>query len=134
MVQHVGDHASKFTTQYGNISTASIGAIRRGLLALESEGGDKFFGEAALNGEALRMHTATALEQSTVFRIERQAMSRALHQQGELAEKFISVLLTRNTDLEEDLCDQLFNHSEKRLARVLLKLVRLHEHTCDRRS
>jgi DNA helicase HerA-like ATPase len=49
MVQHVGDHASKFTTQYGNISTASIGAIQRGLLALESEGGDKFFGEPALN-------------------------------------------------------------------------------------
>jgi uncharacterized protein len=49
MVQHVGDHASQFTTQYGNISTASIGAIQRGLLALESEGGDKFFGEPALN-------------------------------------------------------------------------------------
>jgi len=49
MVQHVGDHASTFTTQYGNISTASIGAIQRGLLALESEGGDKFFGEPALN-------------------------------------------------------------------------------------
>jgi uncharacterized protein len=49
MVQHTGDHASKFTTQYGNISTASIGAIQRGLLALESEGGDKFFGEPALN-------------------------------------------------------------------------------------
>ncbi|HET9377580.1 MAG TPA: helicase HerA-like domain-containing protein [Chthoniobacterales bacterium] len=49
MVQHVGDHASQFTTRYGNISTASIGAIQRGLLALESEGGDKFFGEPALN-------------------------------------------------------------------------------------
>jgi DNA helicase HerA-like ATPase len=49
MVQHVGNHASTFTTQYGNISTASIGAIQRGLLALESEGGDKFFGEPALN-------------------------------------------------------------------------------------
>jgi uncharacterized protein len=48
MVQHVGDHASQFTTQYGNISTPSIGAIQRGLLALESEGGDKFFGEPAL--------------------------------------------------------------------------------------
>jgi DNA double-strand break repair helicase HerA and related ATPase len=49
MVQHVGDHASQFTTRYGNISTASIGAIQRGLFALESEGGDKFFGEPALN-------------------------------------------------------------------------------------
>jgi DNA helicase HerA-like ATPase len=49
MVQHVGDRASQFTTEYGNISTASIGAIQRGLLALESQGGDKFFGEPALN-------------------------------------------------------------------------------------
>jgi DNA helicase HerA-like ATPase len=49
MVQHVGDHASQYTTQYGNISTASIGAIQRALLALESEGGAKFFGEPALN-------------------------------------------------------------------------------------
>jgi DNA helicase HerA-like ATPase len=49
LVQHVGDRASQFTTEYGNISTASIGAIQRGLLALESQGGDKFFGEPALN-------------------------------------------------------------------------------------
>jgi DNA helicase HerA-like ATPase len=48
-VQHVGDHASEFTTQYGNISTASIGAIQRGLLSLESQGGENFFGEPALN-------------------------------------------------------------------------------------
>jgi DNA helicase HerA-like ATPase len=48
-VQHVGDHASEFTTQFGNISTASIGAIQRGLASLESQGGDKFFGEPALN-------------------------------------------------------------------------------------
>ncbi len=52
-VQYVGDHASEFTTQYGNVSTASIGAIQRGLLALESEGGDKLFGEPALNMDDL---------------------------------------------------------------------------------
>ena len=75
-----------------------------------------------------RISTATVLEPSIVFRIERQAMAQALLEQPELAEKFIAALLVRNTDLEEDLCDQLFNHSEKRLARVLLKLVRLHEH------
>jgi CRP/FNR family transcriptional regulator, cyclic AMP receptor protein len=55
-------------------------------------------------------------------------MARALHEQAELSEKFIAALLVRNIDLEEDLCDQLFNHSEKRLARVLLKLSRLREH------
>src|SRR5438128_2696388 len=52
----------------------------------------------------------------------------SLHKQSELSEKFMALLLTRNLDLEEDLCDQLFNHSEKRLARVLLKLARLRKH------
>jgi CRP-like cAMP-binding protein len=55
-------------------------------------------------------------------------MIQALHEQPELSEKFMASLLTRNIDLEEDLCDQLFNHSEKRLARVLLKLARLRQH------
>ena len=55
-------------------------------------------------------------------------MLRALHSQPELSEKFTAALLARNIDLEEDLCDQLFNHSEKRLARVLLKLSRLGQH------
>jgi CRP-like cAMP-binding protein len=55
-------------------------------------------------------------------------MVRSLHEQSDLSEKFTAALLTRNIDLEEDLCDQLFNHSEKRLARVLLKLARLQEH------
>ena len=55
-------------------------------------------------------------------------MLRALHAQSELSEKFIASLLARNIDLEEDLCDQLFNHSEKRLARVLLKLARFGQH------
>ena len=54
-------------------------------------------------------------------------MIRSLHEQSELSEKFMASLLTRNIDLEEDLCDQLFNHSENRLARVLLKLARLRE-------
>jgi len=58
-------------------------------------------------------------------------MIRSLHEQSELSEKFMASLLTRNIDLEEDLCDQLFNHSEKRLARVLLKLARLREHDLE---
>jgi CRP-like cAMP-binding protein len=81
-----------------------------------------FFGEGCLVGQTLRVSTATAIKATTLFRIEGPAMLRALHSQPELSEKFTASLLARNIDLEEDLCDQLFNHSEKRLARVLLKL------------
>jgi CRP-like cAMP-binding protein len=69
-----------------------------------------------------------ALESSTLLRIETRAMLQALADQARLSEKFIASLLVRNINLEEDLCDQLFNHSEKRLARVLLKLARLRRH------
>jgi CRP-like cAMP-binding protein len=85
-------------------------------------GPQSFFGEGALVGQSLRMSTITML------RVEKRAMLRALHTRVDLSESFIAFLLKRNIDLEEDLCDQLFNHSEKRLARVLLKLARLHEH------
>lgn len=88
-----------------------------------------FFGEGSLVGHSLRMSTARTLEASTVFRIASRSMVQALHEQSELSEKFVGLLLARNIDLEEDLCDQLFNHSEKRLARVLLKLARLREHS-----
>ena len=87
-----------------------------------------FLGEGSLVGQSHRISTAKALEPSTVFRVEKAAMVRALHDQAVLSEKFIAALLVRNMDLEEDLCDQLFNHSEKRLARVLLKLTRMREH------
>jgi CRP/FNR family transcriptional regulator, cyclic AMP receptor protein len=88
-----------------------------------------FLGEGSLVGQSLRMSTATTLEAATLFRVEKRAMLRALHDQAELSEKFMGSLLARNIDLEEDLCDQLFNHTEKRLARVLLKLARLREHS-----
>ena len=83
------------------------------------------FGEGAMVGHSLRMGTATVVERSVIFRIEKAAMARALRKQPELSEKFIAALLVRNMAIEEDLCDQLFNHSEKRLARVLLKLSQL---------
>jgi CRP/FNR family transcriptional regulator, cyclic AMP receptor protein len=91
-------------------------------------GARSFLGEGALVGQPLRISTAMVLAPSCIFRIEKVSMLRALHEQVELSEKFIAALLVRNIDLEEDLCDQLFNHSEKRLARVLLKLARLREH------
>jgi CRP-like cAMP-binding protein len=84
-----------------------------------------FLGEGSLVGHSLRVGTATALQESSLFRIGKAAMLRALRSQPELSEKFMVALLSRHIDVEEDLCDQLFNHSEKRLARVLLKLARL---------
>jgi CRP/FNR family cyclic AMP-dependent transcriptional regulator len=90
-------------------------------------GPHEFFGEGSLVGQSLRMSTATALAPATVFQVDKRAMLRALHEQPNLSERFMASLLKRNIDLEEDLCDQLFNHSEKRLARVLLKLARLGE-------
>ena len=87
-----------------------------------------FFGEGALFDQSLRVSTATAVESTTLFQIERRAMLRALHDHAEFSDRFLALLLARNIDLEEDLCDQLFNHSERRLARVLLKLARLREY------
>ena len=87
-----------------------------------------FFGEGCLVGQPSRVSTATTMESSVVFRVQKQAMLLGLHGQPELSDKFTAALLARNINLEEDLCDQLFNHSEKRLARVLLKLNRLGLH------
>ena len=123
-----GDRADAvYFIQTGRIKISVVSAAgKEAVLAMS--GPHDFFGEGALVNQSLRVSTATALEPSTVFRIEKQAMVRSLHEQPELSEKFMALLLTRNIDLEEDLCDQLFNHSEKRLARVLLKLARLREH------
>jgi len=87
-----------------------------------------FLGEGALFDQSVRVSTATAVEPATLFEVERRAMLRALHDHPEFSEKFMGFLLARNIDLEEDLCDQLFNHSERRLARVLLKLARLRDY------
>jgi len=83
-----------------------------------------FLGEECLVGDSLRTSTATSMGNSTVFRIEKKAMLKALHSSPKFSEGFISSLLARTLDLEEDLCDQLFNHSERRLACALLKLTR----------
>jgi CRP/FNR family cyclic AMP-dependent transcriptional regulator len=104
------------------LSVISVAGKEAVLSMLQSPG---FLGEGCMVGQTLRVGTAKALEPTTVYRIERGAMLRALHDKPGLAEKFTAALLTRNIDLEADLCDQLFNHSEKRLARILLKLSRL---------
>ena len=81
-----------------------------------------FFGEACLAGETLRMATATSLEDATILRIEKQAMIDVLHQEPAFSELFMRYVLARNIRIQEDLVDQLFNSSEKRLARILLLL------------
>jgi CRP/FNR family cyclic AMP-dependent transcriptional regulator len=123
-----GDPAdSIYFVQTGRIKIAVVSAAgKEAVLAMP--GPHDFFGEGALVKQTLRVNTAATLEPSTVFRVEKQSMIRSLQEQPELSEKFMASLLTRNIDMEEDLCDQLFNHSEKRLARVLLKLARLREH------
>src|SRR5688572_5806606 len=109
--------------QTGRVKITVVSALgREAVLAMLGPRG--FLGEGCLIGQTLRVGTATAIEPSTLFRIEKRVMLRALHTQPKLSEEFRASLLARNIDLEEDLCDQLFNHSEKRLARVLLKLAR----------
>ena len=81
-----------------------------------------FFGEGSLAGQTLRMGTATAMTDCAVLRIEKKAMVDTLHRENTLSDLFVAYLLTRNIRYEEDLVDQLFNSSEKRLARVLLML------------
>jgi CRP-like cAMP-binding protein len=81
-----------------------------------------FFGEGALAGQALRMGSATAMTDCEILRIDKKAMMSALHRETAFSELFVAYLLARNVRYEEDLVDQLFNSSEKRLARVLLLL------------
>ena len=83
-----------------------------------------FFGEGCLAGQPLRMATASAMTKVTAVRVERQTMIGLLHERSPFSERFMAHLLARNVRFEEDLVDQLFNSSEKRLARVLLLLAR----------
>jgi CRP/FNR family transcriptional regulator, cyclic AMP receptor protein len=91
---------------------ATIGVFAEGL----------FFGESCLTGSLLRLSSATAMTDCTVMRIDKKSMVNALHREHAFSDMFVAYLLTRNIRHEEDLVDQLFNSSEKRLARVLLLL------------
>jgi CRP/FNR family transcriptional regulator, cyclic AMP receptor protein len=83
-----------------------------------------FFGEGGMAGQAIRMGTATAISTTTVLMIEKDEMMRVLHAEHELSDRFIMYMLARNIRVEADLIDQLFNSTEKRLARTLLLLAR----------
>jgi len=103
------------------LSVVSEGG-KEGVIAILGPG--DFFGEGCLAGQPVCMGTATANLPTSVLFIERSEMMRVLHAEHELSDLFISHMLTRNIRIEEDLVDQLFNSSEKRLARALLLLAR----------
>ena len=83
---------------------------------------DDFFGEGCLTGQPIRLCSATAMTDCSVMKIDKKAMNEVLHQEHAFSDMFVAYLLARNIRYEEDLVDQLFNSSEKRLARVLLLL------------
>ena len=85
-------------------------------------GPDEFFGEGCLNGQPVRLATATAMTECEIMRLEKATMIRVIHEEPAFSEMFISHLLARTIRVEADLVDQLFNSSEKRLARALLLL------------
>ena len=93
-----------------------------------------FFGEGCLAGQMHRMATATAMAPSTVLAVEKPEMVRQLHAVPAFADRFLTHMLTRNIRIEEDLVDQLFNSTEKRLARTLLLLARYGEPEASHRA
>ena len=113
--------------QTGKVQVTVVSAQGKRVV-LDTLGPRDFLGEGCLVGDSVRTSTATGLELSTVFRIGKRVMLKALHAQPKLSEQFIASLLARNVNLEEDLCDQLFNHTERRLARALLNLSRFSRH------
>jgi CRP/FNR family transcriptional regulator, cyclic AMP receptor protein len=93
-----------------------------------------FFGEGCLAGQSQRMATATAMTGCAIVVVEKQEMVRQLHANPPFADRFLTHMLTRNIRIEEDLIDQLFNSSEKRLARTLLLLARYGEPEASHRA
>lgn len=83
-----------------------------------------FFGEGCVAGQAVRVSTATAMQDVSVLEIEKQEMIRVIHSEPDFSDRFVAHMLKRNVRIEEDLVDQLFNSSEKRLARTLLLMAR----------
>jgi CRP/FNR family transcriptional regulator, cyclic AMP receptor protein len=110
-----------FYIQKGKIRLTVVSRIgKEATIGILSEG--DFFGESCLTGRPLRLGSATAMTDCSVMRIEKKSMLEVLHREHEFSDMFVAYLLTRNIRYEEDLVDQLFNSSEKRLARILLLL------------
>ena len=111
-VFHIQKGKVKLTVVSKTGKEATIGILKEG----------DFFGEACLTGQPRRLCSATALTDCSVMRVERKSMLEVLHEEHEMSDVFVAYLLTQNIRYEEDLVDQLFNSSEKRLARMLLML------------
>ncbi len=109
--------------QKGRAKLSVVNATGREAVVAFLGPGD-FLGEGCLSGQPIRIMTATAIAPSTLLVIEKHEMIRVLHEEHELSDRFISYMLSRNIRVEEDLVDQLFNSTEKRLARTLLLLAR----------
>jgi len=119
-----GDDADAvFYIQKGKVRLTVVSKTgKEATIGIVNEG--NFFGEGSLAGQILRMGSAAALTACELLRIEKKAMMAALHREHAFSDMFVAYLLARNIRYEEDLVDQLFNSSEKRLARVLLLLAR----------
>src|ERR1044071_4462327 len=117
-----GDAADAvYYIQKGKVRLSVVSKVgKEATIGILSE--ENFFGEGALAGQALRMGSASAMTECKLLRIEKKAMMKALEDERAFSNVFVSYLLARNIRYEEDLVDQLFNSSEKRLARVLLLL------------
>jgi len=109
--------------QTGGVKLSVLSKLGREAVVAMLGPGD-FFGEGCLAGQPLRMGSATAMTPSNILLVSKEKMIRLLHKQHAMSDRFISHMLSRNMRIEEDLIDQLFNSSEKRLARALLLLAR----------
>jgi CRP/FNR family cyclic AMP-dependent transcriptional regulator len=119
-----GDPADTvFHVQNGRVKLAVVSRTGKEAVVAMLGPGD-FVGEGALTGHPVRMGTATAVVATTALVIQKAEMLRVLHEQHALSDRFIAYMLSRNIRVEADLVDQLFNQSEKRLARALLLLAR----------
>jgi CRP-like cAMP-binding protein len=119
-----GDDATSILyIQRGGVKVTVVNkAGKEAIVAILGPG--DFLGETCLADQSHRMGTAAAMTPCTVFVIQKKEMARVLHAKHSFSDRFISYMLARNIQIEEDLVDQFFNHSEKRLARALLLLAR----------
>jgi CRP/FNR family cyclic AMP-dependent transcriptional regulator len=117
------DSNSVMYIQKGGVRLSVVNGIGKEAVVAMLGPGD-FFGEGCLAGQTVHMATATAITPTTVLVIEKQEMIRMLHTEHQFSDRFRAHMLLRNTQIEEDLVNQLFNSSEKRLARTLLLLAR----------
>src|SRR5579863_7507466 len=117
--------ASKYVMyiQMGSVKLSVVNEVGKEAVVAMLGPGD-FFGEGCLAGQSVRMGSATAIAPSVILRVVKRKMARLLREQHAMSERFITHMLARNLRIEEDLIDQLFNSSEKRLARALLLFAR----------